>query len=63
MNRNELLRTAVVEAARHFVAWQLRDEHAGHKGIFGEVPTCEVAEALQGLRDACAAERAARGAP
>jgi len=59
-SRNDLLTTAVIEAARQFMAWQLRDEHAGHHGVFAEVPTCEVAEALQELRDCLSAERKAR---
>ena len=58
--RDDLLTTAVVEAARNFMAWQLRDEHAGHRGVFAEIPTYEVAEALQSLREALTLERRGR---
>lgn len=60
--RDDLLSVAVVEAARHFMAWQLRDERAGRAGIFASstIPTAEVVDALQTLRDSLAAERRAR---
>jgi hypothetical protein len=61
VTRQQLTQQAVLEAARHFMAWQLVDERAARGGIFGGgIPTSEVVEALQGLRDALVAERAAR---
>ena len=61
--RQELLRTGALEAARSFMAWQLREERAGRKGIFSSttVPAWEVVEAFGELRDALQAERCARG--
>ena len=62
MSRQEALKDAVVEAARQFLAWQLRDERLGRGGIFaGAIPASEVVDALQTLRDTAAAERRARG--
>lgn len=62
--RRELLRDAVVEAARHLVASLLVEEREMLREPGGPAYGARVvdaADALQTLRDACAAERAARG--
>lgn len=54
--RQELLRTAAVEAARQYVAAQLRAERIhGNRGITGDE-----ADGLQTLRDCLLGERKAR---
>ncbi len=58
MTRPELLNQAVVEAARAFMATHLRAE-AGRAGN-GLPMEVEVADALQGLRDALSAQGRAR---
>jgi GMP synthase-like glutamine amidotransferase len=57
--RQELLRDAVVEAARHVMAWHLREER-NLPEYARTLATTETVEALQGLRDALSCERAAR---
>ena len=57
--RQELLRTAAIEAARQVMAWYLREERT-LPDYMRTLVTAETIEALQGLRDALAAERASR---
>lgn len=59
-DRQELLRDAVVEAARQVMAWHLREERT-LPDYMRTLTTTETVEALQVLRDALASERAARG--
>ncbi len=61
--RRQLLGLAVIEAARAAMAWHLRDERFNLAAGYRWVPSSEYLEAMQTLRDACAAERASRGAP
>ncbi len=64
--RRELLRDAVVEAARHYLASYLvheREENRPPDYEASEDAAAERGDALQALRDALAAERAARGGP
>jgi hypothetical protein len=60
VTRQAMLKDAVVEAARQFLAWHLVNERARRGSLFDSIPTSEVVDALQTLRDACAVERAAR---
>lgn len=57
--RDDLLSVAVVEAARHFMAWYLREERTLPSHL-RTIATTETVEALQGLRDALSAERRGR---
>ena len=57
--RRELLRDAVIEAARQVLAWHLREERT-LPDYSRTLATTETVAALQDLRDACHAERASR---
>jgi hypothetical protein len=56
--RQELLRDAVVEAARHLMARQICDDRL--PSYMRGIPTTETQEAWQTLRDSLFAERKAR---
>ena len=58
--RRELLRDAVVEAARALLAAELRRERVEGARLYSDLD-CQVADALQTLRECLSAERAARG--